>query len=86
MLTTTVQFNGTAFTVYIAEFEGTYIISIPELSFSMQMNNSLGDEEMADELVIHLFTLLDEDDSEHAAKVILSVIRTEQGDNNGNKR
>lgn len=86
MLTTTVQFSGTVCTVYISEYEKTYIISIPELAFSMQMDNSLGDEEMADELIIHLFTLLDEDDSEHAAKVILSVIRTEQGDNNGNKR
>lgn len=86
MLTTTVQYSGTVSTVYISEYEETYIISIPELAFSMQMDNSLGDEEMADELIIHLFTLLDEDDSEHAAKVILSVIRTEQGDNNGNKR
>ena len=86
MLTATVQFSGRAFTVYIAEFEGTYIISIPELAFSMQMDNNLAHEEMADELIIHLFTLLDEDESEHAAKVILSVIRTEQGDNNGDKR
>ena len=86
MLTATVQFSGTAFTVYIAEFEETYIISIPELAFSMQTSNNLAFEEMADELIMHLFTLFDEDDSEHAAKVILSVIRTEQGDNNGNKR
>lgn len=86
MLTTTVQFSGTAFTVYIAESEGSYIISIPELAFSMMMDNNLAFEEMADELIIHLFTLLDEDESEHAAKVILSVIRTEQGDNDGDKR
>lgn len=86
MLTTTVQFNGTAFTVYIAEFEGTYIISVPELAFSMQTSNNLAFEEMADELIMHLFTLFDEDDSEHAAEVILSVISTEQGDNNGDKR
>lgn len=86
MLTTTVQFSGTNSPVYIADYEGNYIISIPELAFSMQMGNSLGGEEIVDELIIHLFTLLDEDESEHAAKAILSVIRTEQGDNNGNKR
>lgn len=86
MLTTTVQFSKTECTVYIAEFEGTYIISIPDLAFSMQIDNSLGDEEISDELIIHLFTLFEEDESEHAAKVILSVISTEQGDNNGNKR
>ncbi len=86
MLTTTVQFSGTNSPVYIAEYEENCIISIPELAFSMQMDNSLGDEEIVDELIIHLFTLLDEEESEHAAKAILSVIRTEQGDNNGNKR
>ncbi|MGO1923163.1 MAG: YueH family protein [Jeotgalicoccus sp.] len=86
MLTTTVQFSGTNSPVYIAEYEENYIISIPDLAFSMQVDNSLGGEEIVDELIIHLFTLLDEDESEHAAKAILSVIRTEQGDNNGNKR
>ena len=86
MLTTTVQFSGISFTVYIAEFEKSYIISIPELAFSMQMANNLVFEEMADELIIHLFTLLDEEESEHTAKAILSVISTEQGDNNGDKR
>ena len=86
MLTTTVQFSGTNCTVYIAEYEETYIISIPELAFSMQMHKSLEDEEIVDELIIHLFTLFEEDESEHAAKVILSVISTEQGGNNGNKR
>lgn len=86
MLTTTVQFSGTGCTVYIAKYEETYIISIPELAFSMQMKSSLTDEEMAEELIIHLFTLLNEDESEHAKEVILSVIRTGQGDNNGDKR
>lgn len=84
MLTKTVRFSGTECTVYIAEFECAYIISIPELAFSMQMNSDLTGEEMVEELIIHLFTLLDEDESEQAAKAILSVIRTEQGDNNGN--
>lgn len=86
MLTTTVQFSGTNSPVYIAEYKETYIISIPELAFSMQVANSLGDKEIVDELIIHLFTLFDEEESEYAARAILSVIRTEQGDNNGNKR
>lgn len=86
MLTTTVQFSGTNCTVYIAEYEETYIISIPELAFSMQMHKSLEDEEIVDELIIHLFTLLDENESEYAAQAIQSVIRTEQGDKNGNKK
>ena len=44
MLTQTVKFNGTDCTAYIAEYKKTYIISIPELAFSMQMDNNLGEE------------------------------------------
>ncbi|CAD2078661.1 hypothetical protein GCM10007275_09070 [Jeotgalicoccus coquinae] len=83
MLTQTVKFNGTDCTVYIAEYEETYIISIPELAFSMQMDNNLSDEEMTDELIIHLFTLLDEDESNDAGEAIQSAIKAEQGENNG---
>lgn len=83
MLTQTVKFNGTNCTAYIAEYKKTYIISIPELAFSMQMDNNLGEEEMADELIIHLFTLLDENESEYAGKAIQSAIKAEQGENNG---
>lgn len=84
MLTLTVKFNGADCTAYIAEYEQTYIISIPELAFSMQMNNNLRGKEMMDELIIHLFTLLDEDESRCAGEAIQTVISAGQGDNNGN--
>lgn len=86
MWTATLKFSGTVFKAYIGTFEETYIISIPELSFSMQVSSDLKEEEMAEELIIHLFTVLDEDESEEASEAILSVIRTELGENNGYKR
>jgi|GEM_PF-1626059 hypothetical protein len=86
MLSATVKFKGTACETYIGEYKETYIISIPELSFSMQMSSDLTEEEMAEELIIHLFTVLDEDESEEASEAILSVIRTELGEINGYKR
>ena len=52
----------------------------------MQVSSDLTEEEMAEELIIHLFTVLDEDESEEASEAILSVIRTELGENNGYKR
>lgn len=75
MLTTTVKFNGADYKVFIIEYENLYIISIPDLSFSMQLENDLKDVEMADEIIIHLFTLLDEEISVAASSQILSVIR-----------
>ncbi|CDZ99215.1 hypothetical protein BN1048_00341 [Jeotgalicoccus saudimassiliensis] len=83
MLTQTIKFNGTDCTAYTAKYEDTYIISIPELGFSMQMDSNQSDEEMTEELIMHLFTLLDEDESSYAAEVIQSAIKAEQGDNNG---
>lgn len=75
MLTTTVTFNGAEYKVFIIEHENLYIISIPDLAFSMQLENDLKDIEMADEIIIHLFTLLDEEISVAASNQILSVIR-----------
>lgn len=85
MLTATVNFNDLTCKVYIVNYEDTYIISIPELAFSMQMEDKLTDDEMTEEMIIHLFTLFDESESEAAGEAILSVIKAEQGDNNGYK-
>lgn len=84
MQTATIQFKDLSCRVYIAEYEDLYIISIPELAFSMAVERSLTDEEIAEEVVIHLFTICGEADCRTAANVIQSVIKTEQGDNNGN--
>ena len=75
MLTTTVTFNESEYKVFIIEHENLYIISIPDLAFSMQLENDLGDVEMADEIILHLFTLLNEEISIAVSSKILSVIR-----------
>ena len=49
----------------------------------MQVDEQLTDDEMMEEIIIHLFTLFDENESKTAGKAILTVIRNEQGDNNG---
>ena len=83
MLTAAVKFNDISCRVYISNVEDTYIISIPVLAFSMQVDEQLTDDEMMEEIIIHLFTLFDENESKTAGKAILTVIRNEQGDNNG---
>lgn len=75
MLTVTVTFNRADYKVFIIEHENLYIISIPDLAFSMQLESDLADTEMADEIIIHLFTLLDEESSITVSTQILSVIR-----------
>ena len=79
MLTAAVKFNDISCRVYISNVED----SIPELAFSMQVDEQLTDDEMMEEIIIHLFKLFDENESKTAGKAILTVIRNEQGDNNG---
>lgn len=68
--------NDIASKVYIAlnNENDMYLIAIPELNWSLEVDKSLSDDDFKDELVIHLFTLLDESLSNDIANAIIQWI------------
>lgn len=68
--------NDIASNVYIAlnNENDMYLIAIPELNWSLEVDKSLSDDDFKDELVIHLFTLLDESLSNDIANAIIQWI------------
>ena len=49
-----------------------YLIAIPELNWSLEIDTTLNEDDINDELVIHLFTLLDEST---ATKIGTDIVR-----------
>lgn len=49
-----------------------YLIAIPELNWSLEIDTTLNEDDINDELVIHLFTLLDEST---ATKIATDIVR-----------
>lgn len=49
-----------------------YLIALPELNWSLEIDTTLNEDDINDELVIHLFTLLDEST---ATKIATDIVR-----------
>lgn len=65
------QSNGTnlTVTVYIHENkkDETFLISIPDIHFSIMFDYNLYGEALVDHLFLHLFNILDEEDAQELA-------------------
>ncbi|MGW7828892.1 YueH family protein [Staphylococcus xylosus] len=57
-----INFNDIQANVYIYEnvVEQLFLIAMPEINWSLEVESTLNEDDMKEELVIHLFTLLDE--------------------------
>ena len=75
MRTASLKINNTLSTVYIMDYDNSYIISIPDITFSMKVNQEVTEEELFEEVVMYLFAFMDQDESETASSIICSAIR-----------
>lgn len=75
MWTTRITFEDAEYVIYIIEHNQLFVLSIPEFGFSMQLEVSMTNTEMMDEITMHLFTLFDEESSVAVSTQIMSVIR-----------
>ncbi|MDW8570638.1 YueH family protein [Staphylococcus shinii] len=71
-----INFNDTQANVYIYEnvVNQLFLIAIPEINWSLEVESTLNEDDMKEELVIHLFTLLDESTATHFADDIVKWI------------
>ncbi|WP_277581502.1 YueH family protein [Staphylococcus equorum] len=67
--------NGVHSNLYI--YENTklqlYLIALPELNWSLEIDTTLNEDDINEELVIHLFTLLDEST---ATKIATDIVKS----------
>ncbi|MDW8564539.1 YueH family protein [Staphylococcus shinii] len=71
-----INFNDIQANVYIYEnvVNQLFLIVIPEINWSLEVESTLNEDDMKEELVIHLFTLLDESTATHFADDIVKWI------------
>lgn len=71
-----INFNDIQANVYIYEnvVNQLLLIAIPEINWSLEVESTLNEDDMKEELVIHLFTLLDESTATHFADDIVKWI------------
>lgn len=71
-----INFNDIQANVYIYEnvIKQLFLIAIPEINWSLEVESTLNEDDMKEELVIHLFTLLDESTASHVADDIVKWI------------
>lgn len=71
-----INFNEIQANVYIYEnvVEQLFLIAMPEINWSLEVESTLNEDDMKEELVIHLFTLLDESTASHFADDIVKWI------------
>ncbi|MGJ7586836.1 YueH family protein [Staphylococcus shinii] len=71
-----INFNDIQANVYIYEnvVNQLFLIAIPEINWSLEVESTLNEDDMKEELVIHLFTLLDESTATHFADDIVKWI------------
>lgn len=71
MLKTGISIAGTDATAYIYDNGGeTYIISIPYINFSLEIDQALPRDDQQEEIIAHLFHMMDEDECAHIAESI----------------
>ncbi|MBM2658227.1 YueH family protein [Staphylococcus pseudoxylosus] len=71
-----INFNDVQANVYIYEnaVNQLFLIAIPEINWSLEVESTLNEDDMKEELVIHLFTLLDESTASRFADDIVKWI------------
>ncbi|MBO3066222.1 YueH family protein [Staphylococcus shinii] len=71
-----INFNDIQPNVYIYEnvVNQLFLIAIPEINWSLEVESTLNEDDMKEELVIHLFTLLDESTATRFADDIVKWI------------
>ncbi|CEF19294.1 YueH family protein [Staphylococcus xylosus] len=71
-----INFNDVQANVYIYEnvVEQLFLIAMPEINWSLEVESTLNEDDMKEELVIHLFTLLDESTASDFADDIVKWI------------
>ena len=71
-----INFNDIQANVYIYEnvIKQLFLIAIPEINWSLEVESTLNEDDMKEELVIHLFTILDESTASHVADDIVKWI------------
>ena len=71
-----INFNDIQPNVYIYEnaVNQLFLIAIPEINWSLEVESTLNEDDMKEELVIHLFTLLDESTASRFADDIVKWI------------
>lgn len=71
-----INFNDIQANLYIYEnvVEQLFLIAMPEINWSLEVESTLNEDDMKEELVIHLFTLLDESTASHFADDIVKWI------------
>ena len=76
MFQTTSSIEGQCLPVFIheAHSRGTFIISLPDIHFSIEYPQSLTEEEQIETLVLHLFSMMDENQAEAVAGDIVHAI------------
>ena len=57
--------------LYKNESERATLIAIPDLEWSMLLPDTQDEQELEMELVMHLFTIMDDDNAEHIARQII---------------
>lgn len=71
-----INFNDVQANMYIYEnaVNQLFLIAIPEINWSLELESTLNEDDMKEELVIHLFTLLDESTASRFADDIVKWI------------
>lgn len=71
-----IQYNDIKSHVYIYDNKvgQCYMIALPDLNWSLEIDMSLNDDELKEEIVIHLFTLLDEETASRIADDLIQWI------------
>ncbi|MCI2803005.1 YueH family protein [Staphylococcus pettenkoferi] len=61
--------------LYKNESERATLIAIPDLEWSMLLPDTQDEQELEMELVMHLFTIMDDDNAEHIARQIIQWLQ-----------
>ena len=61
--------------LYKNESERATLIAIPDLEWSMLLLDTQDEQELEMELVMHLFTIMDDDNAEHIARQIIQWLQ-----------
>lgn len=78
MLQIQTSINDVMMPVFIVPHEerGTYIVSIPDMNFSLEYSQDLSEADQAEEIVLHLFNVMDEETCEAVARDITRATST----------
>ncbi|HIW12485.1 MAG TPA: hypothetical protein H9891_04920 [Candidatus Salinicoccus stercoripullorum] len=70
MITTAIDAAGHTATAYIYDTGSAHVISIPYINFSLELAHSVPAEEREDEIIVHLFHMMDEAECTEIARKI----------------